>query len=47
MKVVVALIVAIIGGIFVSKQTAWITRRESDPAHAASDGQHPAPSSVN
>ena len=44
MKVLVALIVAIIGGIFVSKQTAWITREESDPAQATSDEQHTVPS---
>lgn len=46
MKVLIALIVAIIGGIFVSKQTDWITRKESDQARVASDEQH-AVSSVH
>ena len=44
MKILIALIAAIVGGIFVSKQTAWITRKESDPAHSASDEQHTVPS---
>ena len=44
MKILIALIVAIIGGIFVSKQTAWITRKESDPTQAAYDEQHSVPS---
>lgn len=44
MKVLIALIVAIIGGIFVSKQTPWITRKESEPAQAPSDEQHTVPS---
>lgn len=46
MKVLIALIVAIIGGIFVSKQTAWITRKDSDQTQADSHEQHTV-SSVN